>query len=101
LFTNFVVFYTSDDEWPANAHWKYRVNVADTGPMTEKVFLLSTFSLKNLAGVHGFKGSEVQRFHSHPWTAFGRRIYEKSLSFVRPNPKFRAKLATIWENEPF
>jgi len=29
------------------------------------------------------------------------RIYEKIVSFVRPNPKFAAKLATIWENEHF
>jgi len=29
------------------------------------------------------------------------RIYEKSVSFVRPNPKFGAKLAIIWENEHF
>jgi hypothetical protein len=29
------------------------------------------------------------------------RIYEKSVSSVRPNPKFGAKLATIWENEHF
>jgi len=29
------------------------------------------------------------------------RIYEKSVSFIRLNPKFGAKLATIWENEPF
>ena len=33
------------------------------------------------------------------------RIYEKSVSFVRPNPKFGAKLAITWEisifNEDF
>jgi len=29
------------------------------------------------------------------------RIYEKSISFVRPNPKFEPKLAIIWENEHF
>ena len=29
------------------------------------------------------------------------RIYEKRLSFVRPNPTFGAKLAIIWENEHF
>jgi hypothetical protein len=29
------------------------------------------------------------------------RIYEKSVGFVRPNPKFGAKLAIIWENEHF
>jgi hypothetical protein len=29
------------------------------------------------------------------------RIYDKSVSFVRPNPKFGAKLAIIWENEHF
>jgi hypothetical protein len=29
------------------------------------------------------------------------RIYEKSVSFVRPNPKFGAKLAIIWENKHF
>jgi hypothetical protein len=27
------------------------------------------------------------------------RIYEKSVSFVRANPKFGAKLAIIWKNE--
>jgi len=27
------------------------------------------------------------------------RIYEKSVSFVRPNPKIGAKLAIIWGNE--
>jgi hypothetical protein len=42
-----------------------------------------------------------QGFHSRPWTAFGMRIYEKSVSFVRPNTKFSAKLAIIWENEQF
>ena len=29
------------------------------------------------------------------------RIYEKNLSFVKPNPKFGAKLAIIWGNEHF
>jgi len=29
------------------------------------------------------------------------RIHEKSLNFVRPNPKIGAKLAIIWENEHF
>ncbi len=43
-----------------------------------------------------FRGS---RFHSRPWTAFGMRIYEKSVGFVRPNPKFGAKLAIIWESK--
>jgi hypothetical protein len=42
-----------------------------------------------------------QGFHSHPWTALGMRIYEKGVSFVRPNPKFAAKLAIIWENVHF
>jgi hypothetical protein len=42
-----------------------------------------------------------QGFHSRPWTVFGMRIYEQSDSFVRPNPKFGAKLAEIWENERF
>jgi len=73
--------------------------------------------------VQGFKGSGVQRFpvklpdgtpitgfplrsnrqgsrfHSCPRTAFRMRIYEKSVSFVRPNLKFEAKLAITWENE--
>jgi hypothetical protein len=48
--------------------------------------------------VQRFRGS---RLHSRPWTAFGKRIYEKSVSFVRPNPKFGAKLAIIWQNEYF
>jgi hypothetical protein len=49
-------------------------------------------------GVHRFKGSGGSRFHSRPWTAFWRRIYEKSVSLVRANPKFGAKLAIILEN---
>jgi hypothetical protein len=28
-------------------------------------------SILFLVGVQRFKGSKVQRFHSHPWTAFG------------------------------
>jgi len=40
--------------------------------------------------------SQVQGFHSRPWTAFGMPIYEKNLSFVRPNLKFGAELAVIW-----
>jgi hypothetical protein len=43
----------------------------------------------------GFRGS---RLHPRPWTAFGMRICEKSVSFVRANRKFEAKLAIIWEN---
>jgi hypothetical protein len=42
-----------------------------------------------------------RRFHSNPWSAFGICIYEKSVSFFRPNPKFGAKLAIILENEHF
>jgi len=48
-------------------------------------------------------GSKVQGFKvqfSSPeciWVS----IYEKSVSFVRPNPKFGAKLAITWENEHF
>jgi len=40
-------------------------------------------------------------FHSRPRIAFGMRIYEKSIGFVRPNPKFGAKLVIIWENKHF
>ncbi len=29
------------------------------------------------------------------------RIYEKSVSFIRLNPKLEAKLAITWENEHF
>jgi len=29
------------------------------------------------------------------------RIYEKSVSFISPNPKFGAEWAIIWENEHF
>jgi len=29
------------------------------------------------------------------------RIYEKSISFVRPNPRFEAKSAIILENQHF
>jgi hypothetical protein len=43
-----------------------------------------------------YVGVQGSRLHSRPWTAFGMRIYEKSVSFVRPNPKFGAKLAIIW-----
>ncbi len=42
-----------------------------------------------------------QGFHSPPRTALGMRIYGKSVSFDRPNPKFGAKLAIIFENEHF
>ena len=48
--------------------------------------------------VQRFRGS---RFHFRPWTEFEMRIYEKSGSFVRSNPKFGAKLAIIWGNEHF
>jgi len=34
-------------------------------------------------------------------TAFGICIYEKSVSFVMPYPKFAPKLATTWENDDF
>jgi NADH:ubiquinone oxidoreductase subunit 4 (subunit M) len=46
-------------------------------------------------GVHGLKVPFLS------WTAFGILIYEKSVSFIRPNPKFGAKLAIIWQNKPF
>jgi len=59
---------------------------------------ISLHGVTYLVGVHGFRGS---RFHSCPRTAFGMRIYEKSVSFVSPNPKFEAKLAIYWENEHF
>jgi hypothetical protein len=42
-----------------------------------------------------------QGIHSRFWTALGMQIYEKSVSFVRANSKFAAKLAIIWENEHF
>jgi hypothetical protein len=42
-----------------------------------------------------------QGLHSRPWAAFGMRIYEKSVSFVKPNPKFGTKLAIIWETGIF
>jgi hypothetical protein len=43
----------------------------------------------------------MQGLHSRPWTALEMRINEKSASFVSPNPKFGAKLASFWENEHF
>jgi len=46
--------------------------------------------------VQGFKGSRVQGSILVPGLHIGMRIYEKSVSFVRPNPKFGAKLAIIW-----
>jgi len=51
-----------------------------------------------------FRRSRVQRFRGsrfqfRPWTAFGMGIYEKSVSIVKPNPKFGAILAIIWKNE--
>jgi hypothetical protein len=30
-----------------------------------------------------------QGLYSRPWTALGMRIYEKSVSLVRPNPKVK------------
>ena len=47
------------------------------------------------------RGVQGSRFNSRPRSAFGLRIYEKSVSFVRPNPKFGAKLVITWENEHF
>ncbi len=44
---------------------------------------------------------QSSRFHSRPQIAFGMRIYERSGSFVRLNPKFGAKLAITLENEHF
>ena len=71
-------------------------------------FFYTQFALHNLftvliiflkrSGVQRFRGS---RFHFRPWTAFVMRIYEKSVSFVRPNQKIGAKLAIIGENEHF
>jgi hypothetical protein len=56
--------------------------------------------------IEKFKIRKVQflrdsRFHSRFRTAFGIRIYEKSVSFVRLNPKFEAKWSIIWGNEQF
>jgi len=56
------------------------------------------FELYIFIGVQRFKGS---RFHSRPQTPFRMPIYEKSVIFVRPNPKCGAKLAITWENEHF
>ena len=53
---------------------------------------------KKVVTVHGFKGP---RFHSCPRTAFGMRIYEKCVRFVRPETKSGAKSAIICENEHF
>jgi hypothetical protein len=55
-----------------------------------------------ISGIYS-RRSRVQRFrgsrlHPRPWTAFGMRICEKSVSFVRANRKFETKLAIIWEN---
>jgi len=52
----------------------------------------------NRSRVQRFKGS---RCHSCPRTAFGMRIYGKSVSFVRPETKSGAKSAIIFENEHF
>jgi hypothetical protein len=53
--------------------------------------------------MNAFTGLKVQgsRFYSRPWTGFGMRLYEKNISSVRPNPKFRAKLAIIWKMSTF
>ena len=47
----------------------------------------------NKKSVHGFNGS---RFHSLTRTAFETRNYEKSVGFVRPNPRSEAHLAITW-----
>jgi hypothetical protein len=62
-----------------------------------EVLAISIFIVRSKQ-VQRFRGS---RFHSRSWTAFGMRIYEKSVSFIRTNPKFGAKVAIIWENEDF
>ena len=43
------------------------------------------WKLVDKINLQAFKGSKV---HSHPWTAFERRINEKNVSFIRPHPKF-------------
>jgi hypothetical protein len=86
--------------------------------ISKMVMMVDMRKVENIIIVQGsrFRGSRVQgsksqssrfrvqrfrgsKFHSRPWTALGMRIYEKSVNFVRPNPKFVAKLAIIWENE--
>ena len=47
-----------------------------------------------MLGVPGFR-IQGSRLYSRPWTAFRVRIYDKSVSFVRSNPKFGVKLAII------
>jgi hypothetical protein len=59
---------------------------------------MSSPSIK-FVGVHGFKGSWVQGSILVPGLHLGFAIYEKSVSFVSPNPKLEAKLAITWENE--
>ena len=68
---------------PVNLAWGYPENVAYTDDIGRR--------------------SLVQRFRVSfssldcIWDGY----FEKSVSFVRPNPKFRAKLAIIWESEHF
>jgi hypothetical protein len=57
--------------------------------------LLSHFMVFGFPSPHPDIPGLGQGFHSHPWTAFGMHIYEKSVSFARPNPKIGAKLAII------
>jgi len=58
----------------------------------------NTVGFQKRSRVQRFRGS---RFHSRPRTEFGMHIYEKSVIFVRPNPKFGAQLAITRQNEHF
>jgi hypothetical protein len=56
--------------------------------------------VRNEIGVHGFKGPRLKVPFSSPDCIWDAHLRE-SVSLVRPNPKFGAKLAIIWENEHF
>jgi hypothetical protein len=66
--------------------------------MTGWWILDGLFNCHRRSGVQRFGGT---RLYSPPWTAVGMGIYEKSVIFVRHNPKFGVILAIIWENEYF
>ncbi len=81
-------------------------NITCYRPQLETIYQVFLSNIETHNNIKFCRRSRVQRFrgsrfHSRPWTAFGIRIYEKNVSFVRANPKFGAKLAIIWENEHF
>ncbi len=51
--------------------------------------------------VHGFKGSEVQRLHSHHHTSFCKRFARENRPLPHPHKSGTWYLAIMWQNQRF